>query len=155
LIAKEGNSTMKEDNNDDKTNKTCVGISFDEGGETLKFTDYYKVKNRLAKGSYGTVFVTEHIQSHKDYAVKVIERSRLSPKDKDLVAREVAIMKDCRDIENVVTLVDYFVSPDTFYVVQVFAEGGKKIKTTHRRGCYMLRFASCTSRRKFRKLTNE
>eukprot|EP00977_Amphora_coffeiformis_P012883 scaffold3271_cov181-Amphora_coffeaeformis.AAC.10 len=118
---------MGGDNGDNK--KTgVVGISFDpeQGGETLKFTDFYKVKNKLAKGSYGTVFVTEHMASHADYAVKVIERSRLSAKDKDLVAREVAIMKDCRDIENVVTLVDYFVSPDTFYVVQVFAEGGKE-----------------------------
>lgn len=105
--------------------KNSIGISFAEGGEKLKFADFYKVKNKLAKGSYGTVFVTEHIPSKVDYAVKVIERSRLSAKDKDLVAREVAIMKDCRDIESVVTLVDYFLSSDSYYVVQSFAEGGK------------------------------
>ena len=81
----------------------------------------------MAKGSYGTVFVAEHIATKEDYAVKVIERSRLSAKDKDLVEREVSVMKDCRDIDNVVKLVDYFVAPETFYVVQVFAEGGKNI----------------------------
>lgn len=103
-----------------------TGISLREAnGEKLKFADYYEVKQRLAKGSYGTVFVAEHIASKKNYAVKVIERSRLSSKDKDLVRREVSIMKDCRDINNIVRLVDYFVSPETFFVVQVFAEGGE------------------------------
>ena len=103
-----------------------VGISLtSHQGEGLIFEDYYKIKQRLAKGSYGTVFVTEHIATKHDYAVKVIERSRLSAKDKDLVQREVSIMKDCRDVENVVKLVDYFVAPDTYYVVQDFAQGGK------------------------------
>lgn len=103
----------------------AIGLSLADGGDKLKFTDYYKAKQKLAKGSYGTVFVAEHLTSKKDYAVKVIERSRLSAKDKDLVEREVSIMKDCRDVENVVKLVDFFVAPDTFYVVQVFAEGGE------------------------------
>lgn len=106
--------------------ESTVGISLSkEGGEKLKFADYYVVKQKLAKGSYGTVFVTEHTATKKEYAVKVIERSRLSAKDKDLVRREVQIMKDCRDVDNIVKLVDYFASPETFYVVQVFAEGGK------------------------------
>ena len=114
---------QQEDNGDE----TSVGISLHaQGGEALPFNDYYQVKNKLAKGSYGTVYVTEHTASHTPYAVKVIERKRLSAKDKDLVAREVAVMKECRDIANVVKLVDYFVSPDSYYVVQVFAEGGKK-----------------------------
>ena len=103
----------------------AIGLSLADGGDKLKFTDYYKAKQKLAKGSYGTVFVAEHLTSKQDYAVKVIERSRLSAKDKDLVEREVSIMKDCRDVENVVKLVDFFVAPDTFYVIQVFAEGGE------------------------------
>jgi serine/threonine protein kinase len=104
-----------------------TGISLvDEGAsEELNFADYYDVKQKLAKGSYGTVFVTEHKSSKEEYAVKVIERSRLSEKDKDLVQREVSILRDCRDIDNVVRLVDYFVAPETYYVVQVYAEGGK------------------------------
>ena len=105
-----------------------LGLSLADGGDKLKFTDYYKAKQKLAKGSYGTVFVAEHLASKQDYAVKVIERSRLSARDKDLVEREVSIMKDCRDVENVVKLVDFFVAPDTFYVVQVFAEGGERAK---------------------------
>ena len=110
------------------SNDIGLGLSLEKDGESLKFADHYKVKQRLAKGSYGTVFVAEHITTKQDYAVKVIERSRLSAKDKDLVEREVSIMKDCRDIDNVVKLVDFFVAPDTFYVVQVFAEGGTTSK---------------------------
>ena len=109
-----------------ETMPSSIGLSLaDKDGETLKFADHYNLKQKLAKGSYGTVYVAEHKDTKQDYAVKVIERSRLSAKDKDLVEREVSIMKDCRDVENVVKLVDFFVAKDTFYVVQVFAEGGK------------------------------
>lgn len=121
------------------TMPNSIGLSLaNRDGETLKFADHYNLKQKLAKGSYGTVFVVEHKATKRDYAVKVIERSRLSAKDKDLVEREVSIMKDCRDVESIVKLIDYFVEKDTFYVVQVFAEGGKQkinrsvVGSTHR-----------------------
>ena len=124
-----------------------IGLSLaDDKGETLKFTDYYTAKQKLAKGSYGTVFVAEHLKTNRNFAVKVIERSRLSAKDKDLVQREVSIMKDCRDVENVVKLVDYFVAPETFYVVQVFAEGGEPKSNFKKEKKTVAFFVSCTWR---------
>ena len=104
-----------------------VGISLEEGSDAsaLTYADFYTTQDKLAKGSYGTVYVAQHKESKENYAVKVINRSRLSAKDKDLVEREVEIMKDCRDVESVVKLVDFFASPDTFYVVQILAQGGR------------------------------
>jgi serine/threonine protein kinase len=103
-----------------------VGLSLatEQAPSQHKYAEHYTTLEKLAKGSYGTVYLAEHVATHDHYAVKVIERSRLSARDKDLVQREVAIMKDCRDVENVVTLVDYFVSPQIFHVVQVLAQGG-------------------------------
>jgi serine/threonine protein kinase len=106
--------------------KSRVGISLEtEHGDALNYADYYTTQDKVAKGSYGTVYIAKHKLTQEKFAVKVISRARLSAKDKNLVEREVEIMKDCRDVENVVRLVDYFASPETFYVVQVFAEGGK------------------------------
>lgn len=99
-------------------------LTCDELPETLKFQDDYKVLEKLSKGSFGIVYVTQHIPTGEEFAVKVIDRKRLSDKDNVSVNREVSVLKDCVDIEHIVRLIDYYVSPTTFYVVQVYARGG-------------------------------
>jgi serine/threonine protein kinase len=105
---------------------TGASLVSQEAARTLKFEDHYILQEQLAKGSFGTVYATEHVETGDaaSFAVKVIERSRLSEKDKDLVLREVAILNECRDIVNVVQLVDFYDSPEKMYVVQVRAMGG-------------------------------
>uniref|UniRef100_A0A7S2Y4M6 Protein kinase domain-containing protein n=1 Tax=Entomoneis paludosa TaxID=265537 RepID=A0A7S2Y4M6_9STRA len=102
------------------------GISFltKDGTTALAYEDFYEQKDRLASGSFGTVYVAEHRGTKEEYAVKVVDRSRLSEKDHDLVNREVGILKDCRDIQSIVRLIDFFESPSHYYVVQVYARGG-------------------------------
>lgn len=114
---------MTESNND---GVPAVGISLEtaDGSKIYKYEDMYLQKSRLAAGSFGTVFVTEYRGSGEEYAVKVVDRSRLSEKDTNLVNREVGILRDCRNIENIVRLIDYFESPTHYYVVQVLARGG-------------------------------
>ena len=103
------------------------GITFEteNGTKTLVYEDFYEQKDRLASGSFGTVYVAEHKGTKTEYAVKVVDRSRLSEKDHDLVNREVGILKDCRSIHSIVRLIDYFESPTHYYVVQIYARGGK------------------------------
>jgi serine/threonine protein kinase len=103
---------------------TGASLVSNEAARTLKFEDHYIIQEQLAKGSFGTVYATENVETGGAFAVKVIERSRLSEKDKDLVTREVAILNECRDIGNVVQLIDFYDSPEKYYVVQVRAMGG-------------------------------
>lgn len=56
-----------------------VTLQKDESlSETLRFDENYTVTQRLRAGSFGTVFVTRHIGSDEDYAVKVIDRTYVS-----------------------------------------------------------------------------
>lgn len=107
-----------------------------EACSALKFEDFYKITGRLSKGSFGIVYVTQHLLSGQEFAVKVIERAKLSEKEKASVQREVSILKDCRDVENIVQLVDYFVSPEHFYVVQFYAKGGDVFERLAQRTSY-------------------
>lgn len=107
-----------------------------EASSALIFEDYYKLEHRLSKGSFGVVYVTQHIPSGQEFAVKVIERAKLSEKEKLGVEREVSILKDCRDVENIVQLIDFFTSPDHFYVVQVYAQGGDVFERLAQRTSY-------------------
>jgi serine/threonine protein kinase len=61
------------------TTEIGVTLQTDESlSETLRFDVQYTVTQRLRSGSYGTVFVTRHIGSDEDYAVKVIDRTYVS-----------------------------------------------------------------------------
>lgn len=92
--------------------------------ENLKFDDHYELERELGRGSFGLVYLCKHKDSGEEYAVKVINRKKLSERKHKIVIREVSILRSCFDLENIVRLVDFFRSDDSFYVVQVYAAGG-------------------------------
>lgn len=97
----------------------------DEKGEySHKFEEEYILDKRLRSGSYGVVFTTRHKGTDSEFAVKVIDRTKLKKKDDDATFREVGIMKELVGVPNIVALMDFYVEPQTFYVVQVYAKGG-------------------------------
>lgn len=90
----------------------------------LQFSDFYKLDEKIARGSFGTVYTASHVSTGEEYAVKVLERKKLTEREKLSVIREVSILRDCADVPHLVRLVDFFASPTHFYVVQVYAQGG-------------------------------
>lgn len=102
----------------------------------LQFENYYTLGHHISKGSFGVVYVTIHNKSKQKFAVKVIDRTKLTEKETTSVQREVSILKDCRDVINVVQMVDFFISPQYFYVVQVYAAGGDVFERLAQRTSY-------------------
>jgi len=103
----------------------------------LDFKDFYNLEKKLRSGSYGTVYSTKHIQSQMEYAVKVIDRSKLKKKsDDEGVFREVSVLKDLNDIRGIVSLIDFFVQPHVFHIVQVLAHGGDVFDRLAKRTTY-------------------
>lgn len=89
------------------------------------FKKKYKVWKEIAKGSYGTVSTTSPIADPDTfYAVKIIDRSKLKQKDTDAVFREVAILRELREVPHVIPIIDFIEEPEKLYVVQVYAKGG-------------------------------
>lgn len=114
------------DDGDDGYSGPTPGITLDlaEDDQTYKIEDHYKLEDRIAEGSFGQVYIAQHLASGRNYAVKVINWSQLDEQKKELVSREVSILKYCRDMEYIVRLVDYYSSPEKLYLVQLYAEGG-------------------------------
>jgi calcium/calmodulin-dependent protein kinase I len=102
-----------------------LGFEDAEEQTQVSFLGLYEKDNRLRSGSFGTVYTCHH-QLHMDitYAVKILDRRKLKPKDDAAVFREVSILKLLKDLPHVVRLIDFFVEPQTFYMVQVYAAGG-------------------------------
>jgi calcium/calmodulin-dependent protein kinase I len=56
--------------------------------------------------------------------------------DDDGVFREVDVLKNLSDVQGIVSLIDFFVQPDEFHIVQVFARGGDVFDRLARRTTY-------------------
>jgi len=97
-----------------------------DGPTEFAFDDHYELQRRIAEGSFGVVYVAKHRDEKltEEFAVKVIDRKKLTERDNEAVQREVSILRDCREVEGIVRLIDFYSSPEKFYMVQVFAEGG-------------------------------
>lgn len=90
----------------------------------VKFADRYKMKWQLRKGKSATVWVCEHKPTGTVYAVKVIQRAGLQPKDDEAVLNEVAVMQSLSGNKYVIQLLDFYEEEDCFYLVMEYCVGG-------------------------------
>jgi calcium/calmodulin-dependent protein kinase I len=90
----------------------------------IKFANMYTLKTKLRKGSYATVWECQHLETKETFAVKVIQRKELQPKDDEAVLNEVAIMQSLMGNKYVVQLLDFYEEEDCFYIVMEYMTGG-------------------------------
>lgn len=97
----------------------------------------YNMKNQFAKGSYGTVWIASpKSDPEKEYAVKVIDRTKLKEKDQESVHREVQVLKELQELPNVIPLVEFMEESRYLYMVQFYAQGGDLFRRLTQRKQY-------------------
>jgi len=122
---------------------TVPGLTLADAN-TAKLRDFetdYEVGQSLRSGSFGKVFTTRHKITNEEYAVKVVDRTKLKPNDDANTMREIEIMKDLIDVPHIVKLVDVYIDPKTYFIVQIFAEGGDVFDRLGKRTAYTERDA--------------
>lgn len=89
-----------------------------------KITEYYTLGRVLGSGSYSVVREGVDKTTKTKYAVKVIKRSELTEEDDEAILTEVEILK-AMDHPNIMTLREFFVEPEHYYLVTEFVGGGE------------------------------
>ncbi|KAJ3092023.1 hypothetical protein HK102_011505 [Quaeritorhiza haematococci] len=85
----------------------------------------YKTGRVLGQGSYATVKEAIHIKTQKRYAVKVISK-RLMQGREHMILNEIEVLKKIsKGHHNIVTLWDYFETPNNLYLVMDLCTGGE------------------------------
>lgn len=98
-----------------------------------KFADLYEpTGENLGEGAFGCVTTYRNTITDKEYAVKVIDKSRGRSRHK--VLKEVEIFHHCRGHENILQLIEYFEESDKFYLIFEKMEGGTLLNNIERRG---------------------
>ena len=106
--------------------------------EGHRFSTYYDIdeKDRLGKGSYGSVYLCRHKKTRDAYACKVISMNRISSHYLRKLHVEIAIMKEV-DHPNVVKLKEVFFGSRTVYLVMDLCQGGElfdELTKAHKKG---------------------
>ncbi|TPX45934.1 hypothetical protein SeMB42_g00064 [Synchytrium endobioticum] len=96
----------------------------------------YKTGKTLGQGSYATVKEATHIKDGKKYACKVISKKLMRGKEY-MILNEIDILKKMsKGHHNVITLWDYFETPNNLYLVMDLCTGGELFDRICELGCF-------------------
>ena len=84
----------------------------------------YQFIRWIKSGGFGQVFLSKHVYSEKQYAIKQIDTTNFSNEDLYNISREHMILRSMMH-KNVIRCYDSFAHNDKFYTVMDFAEGGE------------------------------
>ena len=84
----------------------------------------YKFIRWIKSGGYGQVFLSKHVYTKKEYAIKQIDTTDFSNEDLYNISREHLILRSMIH-KNVIRCHDSFAHNNKFYTVMDFAEGGE------------------------------
>ena len=84
----------------------------------------YQFIRWIKSGGYGQVFLSKHVYTNKEYAIKQIDTSEFSNEDLYNISRENLILRSMVH-KNVIRCHNSFAYNNKFYTVMDFAEGGE------------------------------
>ncbi|VDP76508.1 unnamed protein product [Echinostoma caproni] len=84
----------------------------------------YKFIRTIGKGNFAKVKLASHVITGKEVAIKIIDKTQLSPSSRQKLFREVHLMK-LLDHPNIVKLFEIIENDRILYLVMEFASGGE------------------------------
>ena len=87
------------------------------------FSDYYDLMDSVGEGYFGKVHKCKNKNTGDIFAVKIISKAKLKPKDVILIRQEKNILNLIKH-ENIIGLKDYFEDKENIYFITEFYEGG-------------------------------
>ena len=102
-------------------------IFFTFENSSFKSSNYfnqYRFIRWIKSGGYGQVFLSKHVYTKKEYAIKQIDTTDFSNEDLYNISREHLILRSMMH-KNVIRCYDSFAHNNKFYTVMDYAEGGE------------------------------
>ena len=98
----------------------------------------YRIKEKIASGSFGTAYLAEHLHLPRTVVIKILHGIHLdSGEEKEQFRKEAHILEMLQgtDISNVLHLLDFGIEGDVPYMIMEYAEQGSlRMRMQRRRG---------------------
>ncbi len=102
-----------------------IFFTFDSGSfKSSNHFNQYKFIRWIKSGGYGQVFLSKHVYTNNEYAIKQIDTSEFSSEDLYNISRENLILRSMIH-KNVIRCYNSFAHDNKFFTVMDFAEGGE------------------------------
>jgi len=95
-----------------------------QAAKTRKVEEYYEFKEKRGTGKFSDVFMAVELSSNLQWAVKVVDKKRLSEQEREMMRSEVAIMR-LLNHNNVVQMKEVFEDKQKMYLIMELVEGGE------------------------------
>ena len=106
-------------------NNDLIFFTFDNSSfKSSNHYNQYQFIRWIKSGGYGQVFLSKHVYTNKEYAIKQIDTTDFSNEDLYNISREHLILRSMIH-KNVIRCHDSFAHDNKFYTVMDFAEGGE------------------------------
>lgn len=90
-----------------------------------RFEELYRLKGVLGTGAFSTVRMGYHRSNReKTYAIKCVNRKKLTDEDEAALLDEVSILKEMKHV-HIIRLYDFFKESSTYYLVMEEMDGGE------------------------------
>ena len=111
---------MTDNNNNPHNNQAKNKLSKDE----YQIGNYI-IKKTLGQGTFGKVKLGIYIPTNEKYAIKILEKSKITEKDdEERVQREFKMLQEFNH-PNVILVAEIFETKDRYYTVMDYCEGGE------------------------------
>ena len=106
-------------------NNEIIFFTFDSSSfKSSNHFNQYQFIRWIKSGGYGQVFLSKHVYTNKEYAIKQINTTGFSNEDLYNISREHLILRSMIH-KNVIRCHDSFAHDNKFYTVMDYAEGGE------------------------------
>ena len=95
-----------------------------QAARSSKLEDFYTLRERLGSGRFSDVYKAIERSSGFEWAVKIVEKTRLTDSEREMLRSEVAIMR-LLNHSNVVQMKEVFEDKGKMYLVMELVEGGE------------------------------
>jgi serine/threonine protein kinase len=100
-------------------------IFLDEVNKSIEgeFDIYFKYIEKIASGSFGTVFHAIYLEQNKECAVKVIDKSKYRFKNLNRLKLEINILKQLNH-KNIIKFINCIETNTKMYIITEYLKGG-------------------------------
>ena len=97
-----------------------------------KFKEFYSLNEKVGQGKFSDVYICTEHKSYKKWAVKVINKQKLSALEKELLSSEIKILR-LLNHPNIVKINEIFDSKKHILIVMELIEGGELFELIQRK----------------------
>jgi len=107
-----------------------------DSSSIIPFDNIYILEEEINSGSFGVVYKAHHSTYNTEEALAVKVQDKSDEDGENNIIHEILLLRNLRDVANVIKLIDFYMDEERIYIVQELAKGGDVLDRLVKRETY-------------------